>query len=324
VKRLLFGGLGLALLVAAGPDVAGDTDRPAPTAPLVTPIPPIPPGPPPFGVIPPDVRDAAIASRTLPLADRIEAVSAPMIGRPYALDPLGEGEGPDPDPLARYDVFDCLTFVEEVLALAYSGDPVHSAAVRNRIRYGDGPADYLHRRHLMELQWIPGNVADGFLVETTSRYGATTRLEKDVTVETWAKWRRRKLFQLADEQLPVGHMALDVLPLDAALAAVDALPEGALVLTVRGEMGIPMWTTHIGFVVRKDGVTKMRNASRRSAMRVLDENLVWYLEHLKSYDRRPVAGIAVLEPVEQDPRRADVASAGPSARLTGGPSSSGP
>jgi hypothetical protein len=62
-----------------------------------------------------------------------------------------------------------------------------------------------------------------------------------------------------------------------------------------------MWTTHIGFAVAGARPT-MRNASRRSAQRVLDESLEWYFQHLESYTNWPVAGIAVFEPVEQAPR----------------------
>jgi hypothetical protein len=77
----------------------------------VLPIPPLPLGPPPTGALPAAIRDAAIRSRHLPIGARMREVSAPMLGRPYAFDPLGEGTGIDPDPLARYDAYDCLTFV---------------------------------------------------------------------------------------------------------------------------------------------------------------------------------------------------------------------
>lgn len=308
---------GAGLAFAASPPDAALSDLPSadelgdapevPAGTLVKPIPPIPSGPPATGAMPADVLAAALAARDLPLAERMKAVSDPMVGKPYAIDPLGEGAGIDPDPLARYDAFDCLTLVEEVMALAYAGDPVHAAEIRKRIRYGDGPVEYAHRRHMMELQWIPGNVADGFLVDTTKSYGETVRQERDITVDSWSRWRRRKLFALTDEQLPVGKMALDVLPLEAAIAAAESIEPGSLVLTVRAEMGVPLWTTHIGFVVPGEGEVRMRNASRRSAMRVLDERLGWYLKHLQSYTRRPVSGIVVLEPVEQAPRRAAVA-----------------
>ena len=68
-----------------------------------------------MGVIPEAVVSAARASAALPLADRMKAISQPLVGLPYEVDGHGEGVGPDPDPPARYDSFDCLTFLEEIL-----------------------------------------------------------------------------------------------------------------------------------------------------------------------------------------------------------------
>jgi hypothetical protein len=271
-------------------------------------VPPLPLGPPATGAMPASIVKAALDARALPLPDRMIAVSTPMLGRPYAIDPLGEGDGIDPDPLARYDAYDCLTFVEEVLSLALSGDPAHAADIRKRLRYGDATVAYAHRRHFMELQWLPGNVADGFLVDTTTGYGPTVHLQRDVTAATWAGWRKRKLFAMSDDELPKGRMALDVLPLDAAITAAPKMRPGSLILTVRSDTG-PIWTTHIGFVVPgppdPNGVSRpqMRNASKRSTMDVVDEDLAGYFAHLESYTNWPVAGIAVFEPVEQAPRR---------------------
>jgi len=269
----------------------------------VRPIPPLPPGPPPIGVIPDEVRAAIEASANLPLPERLRAISEPMLGKPYALDPLGEGVEPDTDPKVRYDAFDCLTFVEEVLALAWAGDPAHASDVRDRLRYGNGPIDYAHRNHFMELQWIPNNVADGWLVDTTAEYGKPILQEHTVTSSMWASWRKRKLFKLRDEELPIGKIRLQVLPLDQAQAAASKFNDGSILLTVRTVRDYsPIWTTHLGFAFQKE-VPTFRNASRRSAMRVADERLPWYLEHLKSYGKWPVAGVSVFEPVEQLPRR---------------------
>jgi len=69
-----------------------------------------------LGVIPDPVVQAARSAAGLPLAERMKAVSEPLLGLPYEIDGHGEGTGPDVDPPARYDAFDCVTFLEEVLA----------------------------------------------------------------------------------------------------------------------------------------------------------------------------------------------------------------
>lgn len=302
--------LGVGTAVAGTPDPMPATDD----APGAIRLPnglwqalPLPPGPPPLGAIPHAILDAAEASRGLSVGERMARVSAPMLGRPYALDPLGEGFGTDPDPLARYDAYDCLTFVEEALAFAFASDPVHASAVRLALRYGDQPATYENRRHFMELQWIPGNIADGWIVDTTNRYGPTVHKELDVTLDSWRRWRKRAKFHLTDAQLPVGKMALDVLPIDDAIAAAPRLPPGAIVLTIRYDtFSIPYWTTHLGFVVQTPQGTMLRNAAKRSKARVVDEPLEKYLRNLRLY-RFPIAGVAILEPVEPIPHRTALA-----------------
>ncbi len=281
----------------------------SPTKSRLLPIPPLPAGPPPSGALPKGLADVAIAVRDLPIGARMKAVTDPLLGVPYKLDGLGEGDGWDPDPLARYDAFDCIGFVEEALALAMAGDPVHAADVRNRLRYGAGPIDYAHRRHFMELQWIPGNVADGFVVDTTAKYGATMHMEREITPDTWKRWHKRSAFHLTDDELPNGTMKLDVLPLATALTAVAALPDGAIVLTVRKDVGTPVWISHTGFVVHDaEGHVMQRNASRRAGMSVIDEDLATYVHHLQTYTKWPSAGIAILEPVDPWPRRSALSS----------------
>ncbi len=241
-------------------------------------------------------RIRAVADR--PLAERIDAISQAFLGRPYLLDPLGEGSGPDPDPLFRYDAFDCLTYVEEVLALALARDPLDVDAVRLALRYGDAEPRYEHRRHFMELQWIPGNVASGRLRDTTAEYGPTTVIDREVTPETWRRWRGRSSFQLPDEALPTGPLRLEVLSIDDAIAAADRIRPGSLLLTVRdARSDSPVQVSHVGIVVPGRHPT-VRHATKMSGGAVRDHGLRWYLGHLRTYTAWPVMGVAVLEPVE--------------------------
>ena len=53
------------------------------------PVPP-PPTPPGIGAAPPDLREVAAEVRDQPLADRVGAISAALLGRPYVNDPMGE------------------------------------------------------------------------------------------------------------------------------------------------------------------------------------------------------------------------------------------
>jgi len=257
-----------------------------------------------FGFIPPALVQRTVDASPLDLPARMAYISEAMLETPYVDDPLGEGFGVDPDPIARYDAYDCLTFLEEVLALSMSGEPYHAALVRSGLRYGENPIAYANRRHFMALQWIPGNTADGWLRDTTAEYGDSKLFEKEVNPGVWKAWERRKNYALSDEELPIGTMRLNVLPLDAAIEAAPKIRPGSIVFTVREDRAwIPLWITHVGFVVAGEETT-LRHASRmKSSMRVRDHGLVWYLEHLKTYTNWKVAGISILEPIPAGPRR---------------------
>lgn len=235
--------------------------------------------------------------RELPLPERIAAVSHALLGAPYLTDPIGEGVAPDLDPPVRYDAFDCLTFVEEVLALTLPADPADAVIVRNALRYGGREVAYANRRHFMELQWIPEAVRGGWLIETTASYGATQHLEQTVTASTWEAWPDRVRFAMADHELPVGPMQLEVLPLDAAIRAAQRIKPGSLIMTVRSpRAGVPIWISHVGFVLAGPRAV-FRHASRMgNPRRVRDHDLAWYLEHQRESASWPVLGVAIFEP----------------------------
>ena len=260
-----------------------------------------------LGTIPSEIVDLARSVADEPVANRMAAISKAMLGKPYLSDPLGEGSGTDPDPIARYDAFDCLTYAEEVLALSLAPDPLHAAQIRSDLRYGVGnPVAYVQRRHFMELQWIPGVVEDGWMRMSSGDYGNVTVLEKEVTSDTWKWWRPRSSFAHTDEQLPKGTMRLEVLPLATAQLVADQIRPGSLILTVRKDRpGVPLWVTHVSLLVRNDeGQAVMRHATKMGAGGTRDHSLHWYLQHLESYRNWKVEGIAVMEPIEPGPRRA--------------------
>lgn len=292
-------------LALAAPELFEDGDPPATGEPAATEAAPPPTGWAGLGLIPPEVAAAARDAASLPLPDRMAAISRTLLGRPYLADPLGEGAPPDADPLVRYDVFDCLTFVEEVLALSLAGDPNHAGAVRNALRYGDAPPSYATRRHFMELQWIPGNVAAGWLRDTTASYGEVVHLERDWTAADWANWAGRSKFHHTDAELPVGRMALDVLPLATARAVADRIAPGSILLTVRSDQPWkPLWITHVGFVFAgEDGKPIVRHATKLGSGGTRDHTLAAYLDKVEAYPNWPVLGVAVLEPLDAGPRR---------------------
>src|SRR5712692_3563301 len=70
-----------------------------------------------------------------PLGTRLLDVSERFLGTPYVVSPLGEGGGKDADPLIRFDAVDCLTFVEETMAISYAADPRGVEPILSELRY---------------------------------------------------------------------------------------------------------------------------------------------------------------------------------------------
>ena len=124
--------------------------------------------------------------RAVPLGARLVEVSAGFLGTPYQVSPLGEGGGRDPDPLIRYDAVVCLTFVEETLALSLATSTEAVVPVLSSLRYQKEVA-YEDRNHLMEAQWIPNNVAKGYLRDVTRIFGAraVVSTQKILTPASW-------------------------------------------------------------------------------------------------------------------------------------------
>ncbi|HEU4754456.1 MAG TPA: N-acetylmuramoyl-L-alanine amidase-like domain-containing protein, partial [Armatimonadota bacterium] len=86
--------------------------------------------------------------------ERLERLSRAYLGVPYKLDCLGEGHGPDADPLYTRDYADCQTLVEQVMAEAiapYVGGV--DAAIRMTRYYGREP-QIENRYHYCVPDWL--------------------------------------------------------------------------------------------------------------------------------------------------------------------------
>ncbi|MGB7567494.1 MAG: N-acetylmuramoyl-L-alanine amidase-like domain-containing protein [Chitinivibrionales bacterium] len=95
-------------------------------------------------------------------AQRISFCSKYFLGKRYdRTGPTGEGifDTCDPKPLYNIRSFDCVTYIEHVLALALSKDSNQFMPNLIKLRYTGGHIDYLHRNHFFVLDWLPNNSA---------------------------------------------------------------------------------------------------------------------------------------------------------------------
>ena len=242
--------------------------------------------------------DAELALKQQPLPLRLAAASERFLGTPYLLSPLGEGEGHDPDPLVRFDAVDCVTMVEEAMALSLAPDDSQLVPVLSRIRYAGEPA-WSGRNHIMEAQWLPQNLAKGLVRDVTRRYGGeqTRRVVKTLSAKSWRQKSARGL-ALEPASQPLGAFALDIIPARQALAALASAPSGLIVVVVRADKpSLVTRVSHVGVLVQGPKGPVLRHASR-TFKKVIDEPLAHYLARNLDFAAWTIEGLALFEPLE--------------------------
>ncbi|HET9552367.1 MAG TPA: N-acetylmuramoyl-L-alanine amidase-like domain-containing protein [Anaeromyxobacteraceae bacterium] len=250
---------------------------------------------------PPDAAvSRALASGAEPGGERAARATAPLLGRPYRLDPLGEGSGPDPDPRFRLDAFDCMTLVETAVALGSSATLDEARRALDDVRY-DGPPALAARNHEVLSQWIPVNARKGWIAPASRALAGEAALVEAVEYDA-ARWDRlaragRGLRGVPREKLPIGRFEVEVVPEAALLAIERRIPDGTVAFVVRADdPGHVTRVTHAALIVaRPDGRRAVRHASSfPSAPRVVEEPLARFLERQRRGAPRRVVGLALF------------------------------
>jgi hypothetical protein len=96
------------------------------------------------------------------IGGRMEILSRQFLGRPYKSNPLiGSAETPEVFS-ASLDAFDCVTYIETVLALARASNVDEFLERLRKIRYERGLIEWRRRNHYMTA-WIRNNIRSGIL-----------------------------------------------------------------------------------------------------------------------------------------------------------------
>jgi len=223
-----------------------------------------------------------VHARAGSLQRRVEAVSERFIGTPYKLGPLGEGPDGlfDRDPLARFDEFDCTTFVETVMALSLESDLTAAEATLQKIRYKDGQIGYATRNHFTELDWIPHNVWAGYLRDITADVAGTDAVEvsKTISKREWylakttasfegrfSEEEKRRLlpqWRALGAQFPDERAALTIVPMAALHRALPRIPSGTVANLVRADQpDKPTMVSHQVLLIKKKDGWYVRHAA---------------------------------------------------------------
>jgi len=252
---------------------------------------------PPAAIVATEVPIGPLLERTRGLAhaERLERISRAFVGRPYQVSPLGEGEPPDRDPRVRYDVFDCLTFAETMLALSASSTEREVLRHLDDIRYGSVERSMATRNHVMESQWVPNNEGKRWIREVgSSLSGAGVVRMTKVFSEASVRRIPAKEMPVKANQLPMGPYTLPMVPIDRMLSVELQIPAGSLLVVVRDDIDKHVsMVTHVGIVFRDARGAFVRHASGAPHREVIDERFGDFVARNKGFRSRPVLGFAI-------------------------------
>ena len=248
------------------------------------------------------------------LQTRLDQISKSFLGLPYGKGgPLGEGSQGryDQDPLYRFDVFDCTTYVETVMALALSRGVDEFENHQDKIRYEDGEVDYLKRNHFTDLQWIPENVQNGYMDEINTEIVSLRELKIAEAVINFPAWiRSHKIEQIvipeASVELKQDRLdelknlssnyknevaSLTYIPIVDLIMrpwTLDKIPSGTVVNFVRPNWdlteaaGTHQNISHQGFLFKLGNVVYLRHASTSGKVEQLP-----FIDYLKKFENHP-------------------------------------
>ena len=193
-------------------------------------------------------------------AGRIIDIAQRSLGTPYHGDPLGEGPSGkvDQEPLMDLTRVDCVTFVEQTIALASSTTYLDALANLQRIRYRGSAVAFEQRNHFMTADWVVNNA---FCRPISAELGVQS-------AKATRTIGRKYFFELkelpdcaAEAENPV--LTLTYVPGERAAQAAAQLPSPALILLI-GKVDW-LFALHCGLHIRDDaGVSHLYHASSKS------------------------------------------------------------
>lgn len=248
----------------------------------------------------------ARAERVYPAAYRAGTVdllagSRMFLGLPYVLGPLGEGPDADFDrgPLVSYAGLDCTTFVEQAMAFALGNSEAEALDLLRRIRYRGGRISYENRNHFIELDWLPNNIAAGFLRDITAEIAGSeartatktiskrawyaAKTEADLDGFGWetpeARAARAARLRALGAGLPDQRAAINYVPLEALPRLLARIPHGTVVSIVREDQpDKPTLVSHQLLIIDGRRGKIIRHAAQ--GRQVLDTDAAQYIAGL--------------------------------------------
>lgn len=237
---------------------------------------------------------------TLPVGEAVAAFGQHFLGAPYVGHTL-ETSG-DEHLVINLQEFDCMTFVENMLALARcvkSGERGFDAFQKQltAIRYRSGVIDgYPSRLHYFS-DWVKDNVQKGIVEDLTRKLGGRS-YRKAVNfmtthTESYRQLERKDFVQrIAKRENVLSRERHYCIPPNRIARIQDRLQNGDLIGTTTSMKGMDV--SHTGMVLRQDTVVRFMHAPLSGKKVLVSEgSLAEYVTGIPSH-----TGIVVLRPLE--------------------------
>ncbi|KPJ58337.1 MAG: hypothetical protein AMJ42_03465 [Deltaproteobacteria bacterium DG_8] len=224
------------------------------------------------------------------MAEKIATYSWLALGTPYVRGCLGEGTHGkyDKDPLIDFSRVDCMTFCEQVLALAISKNYQDTFHNLQKIRYQNGTISFTTRNHFAMADWLPHN--QWLLRDITEEKGGPLCKEMIKTIN-------RRAFAASfgcddtGSLTPLQRLRIKYLPKKYLFTIVDKLQGSEIMVLITTREGI--FASHLGFIIKsKKGSLLFRHASL-THKKVIDEPYEEFCRRVKSDQNS--AGITLIE-----------------------------
>lgn len=190
-------------------------------------------------------------------ADRVVRISGLFRDRRYAENPLGGG--PECRELFRvsFDEFDCVTYVETVLALSCSKTPARFFRELRHLRYKGGKVDWLRRNHFM-TSWLRRNAARRALADLTRGHHSILKTRVLSAVPG----------------LPPEPVTFRLFPKRRYAKVRSLIRTGDIMMFVSTKKYLDVF--HMGMLIRDGDQLLLRHATR-SAGKVVEQNVIDFM-----------------------------------------------
>jgi len=201
----------------------------------------------------------------------IDAVSRHFVGSAYKSNPLVGSAETSEVFTASLAGFDCVTYVETVLALARASSIDEFVNWLRHIRYEHGLIQWERRNHYM-TQWIRNNIRN--------------RIVRPVLLPAVPEVIRERTLNVVSG-LAAQQTRLRCVPKQALPRLEPHLQNGDLIFFVSTRRNLDVF--HVGIIVRDDRTLRIRHASRSRGM-VIEQLLSDFLEANR------MTGVIVVRP----------------------------